>query len=121
MAALKLEICSTVASSVPCMSDLRIEGSPAPGKESRQAAEQLVLRSKQSVAETPTPVFSFFGGETEEEEPEISVTENQKALPTATPLVDSEPPQDFLDSITEEVIKTSRPDRIRMHCQTNMT
>ena len=93
------------------MSDLRIEASPAPGEENREAAEQLVLRSKQSVLKTSSPVFSFFGGEAEEEESEISVIENPMALPTtAAPSVECEPPQDFLDSITEEVIITSRPE-----------
>ena len=110
MTALKLEICSTAASSVPCMTDLRIEASPAPGEENREAAEQLVLRSKQSVAETSPSVFSFFGGKAEEEESEIGVIENPMSLPTTAPLDDCEPPQDFLDSITEEVIITSRPE-----------
>jgi len=105
--ALKLEICSTAAASVPCMSDLRIEASPAPGKENREAAEQLVLRSRgqQGVAGTSAPVFSFFGGEEEEEQPEIHVIEDQKVLPTSAPSVACEPPQDFLDSITEEVME----------------
>ena len=105
--ALKLEICTTAAASVPCMSDLRIEGSPAPGKENREAAEQLVLRSRgqQGEAGSSTAVFSFFGGEEEEEQPEIHVIEDQKVLPTSAPSVACEPPQDFLDSITEEVIK----------------
>jgi len=105
--AVQLEICSTAAASVPCMSDLRIEASPAPGKENKQVAEQVVLRSRrggQGVDETPAPVFSFFGGEEEEEQPEVHVVEDQAVLPTA-PLVDCEPPQDFLDSITEEVME----------------
>ena len=105
--ALKLEICTTAAASVPCMPDLRIEASPAPGKENREAAEQLVLRSRgqQGEAGSSTPVFSFFGGEEEDEQPEIHVIEDQKVLPTSAPSVACEPPQDFLDSITEEVIK----------------
>lgn len=103
--ALKLEICSTAAASVPCMSDLRIEASPAPGKENREVAEQLVLRSRGQQGETSAPVFSFFGGEEEEEQPEIQVIEDQTLLPTTAPLDDSQPPQDFLDSITEEVME----------------
>ena len=110
MTALKLEICSTAAASVPCMSDLRIEGSPAPGRENKEAAEQLVLRSRgqQGVAGVSAPVFSFFGGEEEEEQPEIHVIEDQKVLPTSAPSVAREPSQDFLDSITEEVIDKKR-------------
>ena len=105
MTALKLEICSTAAASVPCMSDLRIEGSPAPGRENKEAAEQVVLRSRgqQGIAEISAPVFSFFGGGEEEEEPEIHVVEDPILTPTSAPVVDCEPPQDFLDSITDEV------------------
>jgi len=113
--ALKLEICSTSAASVPCMSNLRIEASPASGKENKKLAEQLILRNRgqRRVDETSAPVFSFFGGEDEEEQPEIHVIEDQseihitekpRALPTA-PLVVCDPPQDFLDSITEEVME----------------
>ena len=105
MTAVQLEICSTAAASVPCMSDLRIEASPAPGKENKQVAEQVVLRSRVQqggASETPAPVFNFFGGE-EEEQPEIHVVEDQTVLPSAAPSVDRETPQDFLDSITEEV------------------
>jgi len=117
--ALKLEICSTLASSVPCMSDLRIEASPASGKENKELAGQVVLRSRgQGVAETSAPVFSFFGGaEEEEEQSEIQIIEDPKVLskethairestvvPTAS-LVNCDPPQDFLDSITEEVME----------------
>ena len=68
-------------------------------------AEQLVLSSRGQQGETSAPVFSFFGGEEEEEQPEIQVIEDQTLLPTTAPLDDSQPPQDFLDSITEEVIK----------------
>ena len=103
------------------MSDLRIEASPAPGKENKELAEQVVLRSRgQGVAETSAPVFSFFGGaEEEEEQSEIQIIEDPKVLskethairestvvPTAS-LVNCDPPQDFLDSITEEVIQKS--------------
>jgi len=112
---LKLEICSTSAASVPCMSNLIIEASPAQGKGNQKLAEQLVLRSRgqRGVAGTSAPVFSFFGGEEEKEEPEIHIiedkpkihiTEKPTALPTAQ-LIDCDPPQDFLDSITEEVME----------------
>merc|ERR1712037_894337 len=72
-----------------------------------EAAEQVVLRSRgqQGGAETSAPVFSFFGGGEEEEEPEIQVVEDPRLLPTSAPVVDCEPPQDFLDSITEEVME----------------
>ena len=98
---LQLEICSTEASSVPCMSDLRIEASPAPGQENKESAKQLVLKSKsQGGVNATAPSFSFFGGE-EEEQPEVHVVEDQPAFPLDS-LTDQ--PPDFLDSITEEVI-----------------
>ena len=65
---LQLEICSTEASSVPCMSDLRIEASPAPGQENKESAKQLVLKSKsQGSVNATAPSFSFYGGEEEEQ------------------------------------------------------
>jgi len=109
--ALRLEVCTTLAASLPCLSNLRIEGSPAQGKKNQQKAEQLVMKQKnQSFAQSSAPAFSFFGGGNEEH-PELHNIEDQDLdqgstldSPTPCPL-NSPPPSDFLDSITEEVME----------------
>ena len=107
--ALRLEVCTTLAASLPCLSNLRIEGSPAQGKKNQQKAEQLMMRyRKQSSAQSSAPAFSFFGGG-DEEHSELHIIEDQD--PDQGPTLDSSthpslnalPPSDFLDSITEEV------------------
>ena len=104
MNALRLEVCTTLAASLPCLSNLRIEGSPAQGKKNQQKAEQLVMKQKkQSFAQSSAPAFSFFGGG-DEEHSEVQVIEDQDQGPTLdSPTPSSLPPSDFLDSITEEV------------------
>ena len=109
MNALRLEVCTTLAASLPCLSNLRIEGSPAQGKKNQQKAEQLMIKyRKQSSAQSSAPAYSFFGGG-DEEHSEVQVIEDQD--PDQGPTLDSStypslnalPPSDFLDSITEEV------------------
>ena len=109
MNALRLEVCTTLAASLPCLSKLRIEGSPAQGKKNQQKAEQLVMKQKnQSFAQSSAPAFSFFGGG-DEEHSEVHIIEDQDpdqgpSLDNSThPSLDALPPSDFLDSITEEV------------------
>ena len=109
MNALRLEVCTTLAASLPCLSNLRIEGSPAQGKKNQQKAEQLMIKyRKQSSAQSSAPAYSFFGGG-DEEHSEVQVIEDQDqdqgpTLDSPTPSsLNALPSSDFLDSITEEV------------------
>lgn len=97
--ALRLEILYTRAASTPCMAELRVLGSAVMAA-GRDQVGHLTERAGQGGGQV-APTFTFFGGSAEEASPQIPAASVEATVEAEG---GEEVPEEFLDSITQEVM-----------------